>query len=315
MIKLRGKEMLFIEAHGHAWKQIHGRRFDTKTVEPMKYGKVKIDDKEIQFLPPESIDNLFPIECLKTYEELLGFDKVVILQTPCYGEQHEYINDIINREPDRYVSVGVPNPQDKVSYLETAKKCLGEYKFKGLKFEAPDIPFNMLANENQFVFEEILKYNAYFVIDLGWSNGPYDFPINDLLSVAKRYPSLKIIIPHMGISGLWDPKEFGNYDKLKQTLSILNYNENVYFDCSGIPMLATKAGQEYPWTSIQDTLKISKQFGAINRIMWGSDAPTVLVACTYKQHIDCVVNYCDFLTDEELENLVGKTADKVWFKS
>ncbi len=126
-------------------------------------------------------------------------------------------------------------------------------------------------------------------------------------------PDLKIIIPHLGISRLWDPKEYSNYDSLKKTLSILDYNKNVYFDCSGIPMLATKAGQEYPWSCMQDALKVTKQCGAIDRTMWGSDAPTVLVACTYKQHIDCVVNHCDFLTDDELENLMGKTADKVWF--
>ena len=53
--------------------------------------------------------------------------------------------------------------------------------------------------------------------------------------------------------------------------------------------------------------------GAIDRVMWGSDAPTVLVACTYQQHVDCIVNYCDFLTDDELENLLGRTANRVWF--
>ena len=60
-------------------------------------------------------------------------------------------------------------------------------------------------------------------------------------------------------------------------------------------------------------LQCAKEMGAIDRVMWGSDAPTVLVACTYKQHVDCVARYTSFLTDDELENLMGKTADKFWF--
>lgn len=313
MIHVRGKDMLFIEAHGHVWEKIHGRRFDTEKVIPIGNGRVKIGEEEIQFLPPEMTDCSCRIEVMQTYEKLFGFDKVVLLQTPCYGEQYEYINDIIAKNPGRYVTVGIADPQDKESYLETAKLCLGRYKYKGLKFESPDIPFDMLAKENQFVFEEIMKYNAFFMVDLGWGDGPHDFPIDDLLEVAKRYPQMKIILPHMGVSRLWDPKEKGNLNSLKKTLSILNYNQNVYFDCSGIPMLATRAGESYPWPLMTDVLKAAKEEGAIGRVMWGTDMPTVLVACTYKQHIDCVVDYCDFLTDEELENLLGRTADKVWF--
>ena len=313
MINLRGKDMLFIEAHGHVWKKLHGRRLDTNRLIPLGYGRVKVGDEEIQFLPPEFEDNVFSIEALKTYEQLLGFDKVVLLQTPCYGEQYEYINSIIEKDPNRYTTVGIANPQDKRLYLEEAKLCLGEYKYKGLKFESPDIPFDMLATENQFVFEEIMKYDAYFMLDLGWGDGPHDFPIDDLLKVAKRYPKMKIILPHMGVSRLWHPEETKTLSSLKKTLSILEHNEHVYFDCSGIPMLATRAGQEYPWPVMTDALRVAKQMGAIDRVMWGSDAPTVLVACTYKQHVDSVTNYCDFLTDTELENLMGKTADKVWF--
>ena len=313
MIHARGKDMLFIEAHGHVWQKLHGRRFDTQTVVPLGMGRVRIGEEELQFLPPEYTDCSCTIEVFQQYEKLLGFDKAVLLQTPCYGEQYEYINAIIAANPGKYVTVGIPNPQDKQAYIEMARLCLDRYKYKGLKFEAPDIPFDMLAPENQFVFEEIMKRDAFFMMDLGWGDGPHDVPIEDLLEVARRYPDMKIMLPHMGVSRLWDPREKGNLDSLKKTLSILNYNRNVHFDCSGLPMLFTRAGESYPWPSCMDVLKVAKAEGAIDRVMWGSDAPTVLVACTYQQHVDCIVNYCDFLTDDELENLLGRTANRVWF--
>lgn len=305
--------MLFIEAHGHVWKKLHGIRFNTCTLEPLKYGQVKIGEDKVQFIPIESTDCVFSYEHFHQYEKQLGFDKAVLLQTPCYGSQAEYINQIIADHPGRYVSVGLANPQDKQQYMKEAALCLDEYDYKGLKFESPDTPFDMLAAENQFVFEEIIKRDKYFMLDLGWGDGPNDFPIDDLLTVAKRYPEMKIILPHLGVSRMWDPNESESLDSLRKTLSILEYNQNVYFDCSGIPMLATRAGQDYPYPLIAKALKTAKEMGAIDRVMWGSDAPTVLVACTYKQCVDCITKYCDFLTDDEMENLVGKTANKVWF--
>lgn len=314
MINVRGKDMLLIEAHCHCWETIHGRRLDTCSVVPLSDGRVKIGDEEVQFMPPEWKDCSCTIDVLQTYEMLLGIDKAVILQTPCYGEQYEYINSIIAKYPDKYRTVGIPNPQDKSSYLETASLCLGKYKYKGLKFEAPDIPFDMTASKNSFVFEEIMKYNAYFMIDLGWGDGPNDYPINDLLVVAKRYPDLKIILPHLGISRIWDPKEHVNnsFDSLKKTLSILEFNNNVWFDMSGIPMMVD-AFDEYPYPSIQNVLKVVKEAGVIERVMWGTDMPTVLKTSTYEQNLTMVTKHCDFLNDLELENLLGKTAQKVWF--
>ncbi|MDO5111594.1 MAG: amidohydrolase family protein [Clostridia bacterium] len=313
MINVRGKDMMLIEAHCHVWTKIHGRRLDTCSVTPLGCGRVAIGEEEIQFMPPEWENCCCSIEVLQTYEKLLGFDKAVILQTPCYGEQYDYINSVIAKQPDRYATVGIPNPQDKASYIETAKLCLGEYGYKGLKFEAPDIPFDMVDPKNAFVFEEIMKYNAYFMMDLGWGDGPYDFPVEDLLTVAKRYPELKIVLPHLGISRMWDPKEHKNYESLKKTLSILELNQNVWFDMSGIPMMVD-AFDEYPYPTIANVLREVKKLGAIDRVMWGTDMPTVLKTSTYLQNLTMVTKHCDFLTDDEMENLLGKTAQKVWFE-
>lgn len=313
MINVRGKEMLFIEAHGHVWDKIHGRRFDTASNIPLSCGKTEIAGKVEQFLPPEFEDCRCSIEVFQGYEKMLGFDKAVLLQTPCYGEQYEYINEILRKYPGRYVSVGVPNPQDKKSYLETAELCLNRYGYKGLKFECPDIPFDMLDPKNAFVFETIQKYGAYCMIDLGWGDGPNDFPIDAMKEVVRRYPDLKFIFPHLGISRMWDPAELKNYDSLKKTLSMLEDNSNIWFDLSGIPIIVSRAGDEYPFPTMCKALEIVKQAGAADHLMWGSDYPTVLFGCTYQQHIDVVTKHCDFLSDEDMENIMGKTAQKVWF--
>ena len=313
MIKLRGKDMLFIEAHTHIWDKLDGRRFDTMTNKPIRCGQTQIGDKVVQFLPPEWYDLRSPFEVYQLYEKRLGFDKAVLLQTPCYGPQYEYVNEVIAKHPGKYVTVGVPDPQDKNSYLETARLCLGEYKYKGLKFESPDIPFDMVAPENAFVFESILEYDAYCMIDLGWDNGPEDFPIDAMHTIVKRYQDLTFIFPHMGISHFWDPKEHNaGYPSLRRTLDMLALNKNIWFDLSGIPMLVSEF-EEYPFPAVGRILKVAQEYNALDRVMWGSDYPTAMKASTYKQCVECVTNHCDFISDDDMEKIMGLTAEKVWF--
>lgn len=312
MIQVRGKDMLLIEAHGHVWDKIHGRRFDTAANTPLSYGKTKIGDEIVQFMPPEFADCRCPIEVVQGYEELFGIDKVVLLQTPCYGEQNDYINSVLKKYPGRYVSIGVSNPQDKRQYLADTKLCLGEYGYKGMKFECPDIPFDMTDPNNAFIYEALLEHDAFFMVDMGWGDGPNDYPIDKLLEIAGRYPELKIMLPHLGVSRLWDPAQHKTYDALKKTLSILDKNENVWFDISGIPAMVEEF-DEYPYPTLAGAVKAVKAEGAIDRVMWGSDLPTVFVSCSFKDHLHCVTRHFDFLTDDEMELVLGKTALKVWF--
>lgn len=313
MINVRGKDMLLIEAHGHVWTGINGRRFVDCTNTPIGFGRTQIGDDVVQFLPPEFFDCSCPIGYFETWSEILGTDKAVLLQTPCYGEQYEYVNEILAKNPGKYVSVGIGDVSSKENYIAAAKLCMDDYGYKGMKFEPPDVPFDMVDPNNAYIYEEIIKRDKFFMCDLGWGRSKYDYQIDNMLEIAKRYPDMKIILPHLGISHMWDPEEYKcGLPTLKKTLSILEYNKNVYFDCSGIPMMVHEF-DEYPYPTMEHVIYTVKAEGALDHLMWGTDMPTVLVACTYQQHLTCVTNHCEFLTDDEMENLLGKTADKVWF--
>ena len=47
------------------------------------------------------------------------------------------------------------------------------------------------------------------------------------------------------------------------------------------------------------------KYGA-GKLIWGSDMPNVERFCTYRQCIDYVRRYCDFLTDGEKELILGR---------
>ena len=42
-----------------------------------------------------------------------------------------------------------------------------------------------------------------------------------------------------------------------------------------------------------------------DRLMWGTDMPFQNRHCTYRQSIDHIVKYCDFLSQEEMDLIMG----------
>ncbi len=46
-------------------------------------------------------------------------------------------------------------------------------------------------------------------------------------------------------------------------------------------------------------------FGA-SKLVWGSDMPNVERFCTYRQSVDYVRRYCDFLTAAEKDLILGR---------
>ena len=113
MIKIGEKNCLFIDAHTHVWDRIHGTRLDGVPNVGLDCGKTRLGNDVIQFMPPPFSNSRSSIEIYETYMELCGVDKAVLLQTPCYGPQNEYLNEIIAKNPGKYVTVGVAHPQDK----------------------------------------------------------------------------------------------------------------------------------------------------------------------------------------------------------
>jgi len=62
---------------------------------------------------------------------------------------------------------------------------------------------------------------------------------------------------------------------------------------------------DYPYPEAQAYIRdLKEKFGA-SKLIWGSDMPNVERFCTYRQCVDYVRNYCDFLTGSEKEQILG----------
>ena len=64
---------------------------------------------------------------------------------------------------------------------------------------------------------------------------------------------------------------------------------------------------DYPYPEAQALIRdMREKFGA-DRLIWGSDMPNVERFCTYKQSLDYVRRYCEFLTAREKDMILGET--------
>ena len=312
MIQLRGKQMPVIDAHVHVWDHFNGCRFGSVKTEPLGFGMVHQGDQEFLMLPPELYEHRVPFGVLERNMILNGIDKAVILQNPCYGDQRDYVRDIMESHPGSITSLGMIDPRNRTEVIRQMDILFHEYHFIGFKIEVPDVPFFLDDPEYDFLWKKIIDMGAIVAFDLGWNDGPFDFNIDRFKNVMIRFPNLRAVLCHLGVSKLWDVSQQYPFPLLQKTLSLLEINkENLYFDFSG--MQCCDPSREYPYYRCLDFLKVAKSMGAMNKIMWGSDAPMIQRTCTYRQTLTSVVNYCPFLTDDEMEDLLYRTAEKVYF--
>jgi len=308
MITINGKKIKVIDAHVHVWEKFNGQRFGDTVVEMIGNGRVRQGDYEYQFLLPEFQDYSVKIGVLEGYMDMCGIDRALILQNPCYGDQREYVGNIVRKNREKYRTFGMIDPRNIDTLADDINILVKDYECTGLKIEVPDVPFVMDSPEYDFMWRLILDKGIIITIDLGWGSGEYDFNIDRLRNVVKRYPTMKVMMAHLGVSMLWDQNQKYPFPELQKTLSLLDINkDNMYLDLSAISNF-NGDDNEYPFYRSQEILRFVKEFSGMDRIMWGSDAPCLLTHCTYQQTLDFIVKHCPFLNDDDREMILGKNA-------
>jgi predicted TIM-barrel fold metal-dependent hydrolase len=126
--------------------------------------------------------------------------------------------------------------------------------------------------------------------------------LEDVGGVAKRHPTLRLIIDHMGREkGMKDDKlGLG----IAQTFELAKY-PNVFVKLTSSPTCST-AG--YPYRNIHPHLKrLIEAFGP-RRCFWGTDLSSMLSrsTCTYRQAVTMFTEEMDFLSKEDLEYIMGR---------
>jgi predicted TIM-barrel fold metal-dependent hydrolase len=299
----------------HVFPWIHGIRQGRFENKGEKFGYTRLVGNGIneveRYMPPSFCHTSSEPEVALEYMKDAGVSKAVLLQAPCYGNHNEFLSEVVKQYADKFTAAALVdprNPLDAANKLKIAVKQLG---LTCAKFEIPDTPFHPQDEEFSTIWDTITELGIPAVVDLGWGEGEYYFQLEAVSTVLRNFPELKMCLAHLGVSRLWDPEQRYPFPVLQKTLSLAAEFPNVRFDIAGLPNATAfmgKGAEEYPYPRLQEVIKVACEKAGADRIMWGSDYPSVLVSCTYTQTTKVVTEYCDFLSKTEKSKIMAENA-------
>ena len=72
------------------------------------------------------------------------------------------------------------------------------------------------------------------------------------------------------------------------------------------------ADTQYPWPWAQDMVKQFRDALGPEKLLWGSDMPAAERTVPYSQTMDYLRFHCDFLSDQEVNQILGLNAAKLF---
>lgn len=244
----------------------------------------------------------FTVEELLKEMQAVDVDRVVLIQMSFYGYDNSYMLKAIADHPGRFRGVAVieqdlGDPTPQMLQLK-AQGCTGFRIYpKDRKFET------WLSSETMRAMWKTAAEQQLNMCCLMDTNG---LPALD--QMCRMYPDTPVVIDHMcriGVTGEIVVSEV-------QALCDMARHRNVTVKISAFYALGKKAP---PYTDLGPMIhKLLLAFGP-QRLMWASDGPYQMQPPhSYKASVELIRKGLSFLTAEDREWLLQKTAERVFFR-
>jgi L-fuconolactonase len=238
--------------------------------------------------------NAFVAEDMLAEMDQAGVDRAVIVPPSWIGENNATGLEAAAQYPARFAVMGRfdPEAREERGQLETWLDQPGMLGIR-LTFNTPRFLAWLEDGTLDWFWAETERLGIPLMTQFA-GNLPKVQPI------AERHPGLTLIIDHMGrVSGRRGAAAWEDLDEL---LALARY-PNVLVKTTSAPSYSE---QDYPFSDVHPYLRqIYDVFGA-RRLLWGSDITRL--HCTYRQCLDLFREALDFLTDEDREWILGRTA-------
>ena len=272
-----------IDAHVHVWTP------DTKRY-PLADGFTQKEMKPSSFTPAELMAQARPN----------GVDRIVLIQMSFYGFDNRYMLDTIRKAPAKYVGVAVVDERKN----PTAKmKVLAKQGVRGFRIRPGDRkPNNWLSGEGM---RAMWRCGAEEQLAMCHLIDPEFIPSVDRM--CQKYPRTPVVIDHfarVGIDGSIRKKDLDRLCRLARFPQV-TLKVSAYY-ALGKKMM--------PYRDLGPMIRrVRDAFGA-ERIMWASDCPfQVQQGHTYQSSIDLIKRELEFLSPDDREWILRKTAERVFF--
>jgi predicted TIM-barrel fold metal-dependent hydrolase len=275
----------YIDAHSHIWTpDVHHY--------PLAKGFTVADMKPKSFTAEELLAHCRPA----------GVGRVNLIQMSYYEFDNSYMLDMIKLYPDRFVGTAIVDPLAPHPDVRMA-----ELRPKGVK------AFRIAPNFSRLPPGGWLEPPGYGVMfaaaaksgqALSCLINPDAFPEVDRM--CTKYPDTPVIIDHIGRIGVSGKIEA----KAVDALCALAKHPRIYLKIGAFYALGAK---KPPYLDLAPLIKTVVQTFGAKRCMWESDCPFQVDRDTYLDSISLVRDRLDFLSKEDKDWLLRRTAEELLF--
>jgi predicted TIM-barrel fold metal-dependent hydrolase len=279
------KNMNYIDAHVHVWSPDTARY-------PLAPGFKKENVMPASFTPEELFKHCKPA----------GVGRINLIQISFYGFDNSYMLDMIAKHPDVFVGTAVINPLGNDLAKEMSDLANRGVRAFRIRPELSKQPVeNWLRPEG---YQKMFAAGARNNQAMACLIGPDGLP--ELERMCKEYPDTPVIIDHLARIGTDGVIRDADVDRL----CTMAKHKKVMVKIGAFYALGKK---QPPYADLTPMIKkVVAAFGP-RRCMWESDSPfQVQGEHTYQASID-LVRRLDFLSDDDKEWLLRKTAESFFF--
>ncbi len=313
---------MIIDAHAHIFPDVHGQNA-AGPVLGLAYGRISIGAESRQALPPLNARVEHTPEMLIAHMDWLGVDKAVLLQGPFYGECNDYVAQAAGRYRDRLIAAAYFDPWAEHS-RDTFERTLENPIFRAVKLECSVATglfglhpaASLDAPELGWLWGELQRRRLVLVLDLG-AIGSRSYQTAAVRAIAAEHPALRVVIAHLG-----QPNRSLETDQhwraLWQEQMELGRLPNVWFDCAALPAYTYStagvgaAEEGFPFASVARYLVQAVDRIGPDKILWGTDLPSLFAHATYRQLLDFARRPLAGLAPADRDLILGGNAQHVY---
>jgi len=301
---------VIVDAHLHLLPTLRDGYSGWQNMRPVGLGKLAFEtgsgaNRSLRWFPPLMEDCTFKVETAIEYMDWLGIDKAVVVQCSGYGIFDDYCVECLHRYPDRFVIHCTLNPAHGPEAVDYLERCVRGRGFSGVNLH-PGAEFKtggyFLNNPAVMPFwEKAAELEIPVTVHLSLPGlNRYAHQVAQLAEVAERFPDLPIILDHLGVPSF---EEQEPYPLHQETCSLAQF-PSVYITISALPF---HSHCEFPYPDAGPLIRMAYEAFGAPRLMWASDAPSVLRICTYHQTL-AYVRALQFLSEWDKRWIFGHTA-------
>ena len=288
---------LLIDAHAHLWLS-QNAEVDGLQIKTLTNGKSLFMGEERQMLPPYMTDGRNSAEIFLSNMDYAQVAAGVITQEYIDGIQNDYLMEVQQRYPDRFLCCGMVDMRRPGFYEEA--EALIDKGFRAIKIPAQRLITDagriwLTGEEMMQLFQLMQEKGIILSIDL--ADGATQ--VAEMEEVIAACPSLKIAIGHFGMV---------TRREWQEQIKLARYDQ-VMIESGGITWLFHE--EFYPFNGAVWAIREAIGLVGIEKLMWGSDYPRTMVAITYRMSYDFILR-SSLLTETEKALFLGLNAQQFY---